>query len=109
MRLEQLGEQATDEVAEGPDCRHLASAATVHEVDRWSVVADPVDQRHFEPPLQQPGQQRQIVAEVHAMAAQDTFDQSAAVGNPPQEFAQWIERDLGEWRQVVRRAGIRPE
>jgi len=32
-----------------------------------------------------------------------------AVGNAPEEFARWIERDLADWREVVRRAGIRPE
>jgi tripartite-type tricarboxylate transporter receptor subunit TctC len=31
------------------------------------------------------------------------------VGNTPQELAQWIRRDLGEWRTVVRDAGIKPE
>jgi tripartite-type tricarboxylate transporter receptor subunit TctC len=31
------------------------------------------------------------------------------IGNTPQELAQWIRRDLAEWRTVVRDAGIKPE
>jgi tripartite-type tricarboxylate transporter receptor subunit TctC len=31
------------------------------------------------------------------------------IGNTPQELAQWIRRDLEEWRIVVRDAGIKPE
>jgi tripartite-type tricarboxylate transporter receptor subunit TctC len=31
------------------------------------------------------------------------------VGNAPEELAQWIQRDLAEWRQVVRDAAIKPE
>ena len=31
------------------------------------------------------------------------------IGNTPEDFADWIRRDLAEWREVVRRSGIKPE
>lgn len=31
------------------------------------------------------------------------------IGNSSEDFAAWIRRDLAEWREVVRRSGIKPE
>jgi tripartite-type tricarboxylate transporter receptor subunit TctC len=32
-----------------------------------------------------------------------------APAGTPDDFADWIRRDLAEWREVVRRSGIKPE
>ena len=43
------------------------------------------------------------IRQAYAIAGRDPVD------NLPKELAAWIRRDMSEWRQVIRSAGIRAE
>ncbi len=43
------------------------------------------------------------IRQAYALAGRDP------IGNPSNELAAWVRRDLAEWRQVIRSTGIRPD
>lgn len=43
------------------------------------------------------------IRQAYALAGRDP------VGNSPQDLAAWVRRDLAEWRDVIRRTGMRPD
>jgi tripartite-type tricarboxylate transporter receptor subunit TctC len=55
--------------------------------------------------------QREIATALHSPDIQAAYELAGRtpIGNTPEDFANWIRRDLAEWREVVRRSGIKPE
>jgi len=55
--------------------------------------------------------QHEIAAALQSPEIRAAYDLAGRtpIGNTPEDFADWIRRDLADWRDVVRRSGIRPE
>jgi tripartite-type tricarboxylate transporter receptor subunit TctC len=55
--------------------------------------------------------QREIAAALQSPDIRAAYELAGrtAIGNTPEDFADWIRRDLADWREVVRRSGIKPE
>ncbi len=54
--------------------------------------------------------QREIAVALQSPEIRAAYDLAGrtAIGNSPEDFAEWIRRDRAEWREVVRRSGIKP-